>query len=400
MKQFHSTVVDKIPLFHEDGEAKFMLQVRTGGEDGEYRGKFQAWSAEKYADLVAITTAAEADVAANLDQAREIGTRIVKWNSTGKGVDFYLRIGDTRCARVDGQYASIEPAGTTINGVYYPYYKSEERLPGRFSICHPNCRHRLTPVPEEVLGGQPQGKAVTAEDLLRDTTVSERAQVIERARLRSLEFKKQVLAEKQEPLRLDDNAGSVSQVIEIPEELAGEVEMSGLPPVLQRIVMNVVKDMYNRNPRLPRLQSIRTARGITTENGVEIIASSDSQALRIYQAAFDYDRLKDQLKLQRNSYRNKNGIQPFHYRNFTDVINHEFGHIVYESAKNRNFNLYARFERYKKVLEANGLLSGLMRDENNEFFPELFLLFRQGRLTGELSVIETEMKSMLKRLFG
>jgi hypothetical protein len=198
MKQFHSTVVDKIPLFHEDGEAKFMLQVRSGGEDGEYRGKFQAWSAEKYADLVAITTAAEADVAANLDQAREIGTRIVKWNSTGKGVDFYLRIGDTRCARVDGQYASIEPGGTTINGVYYPYYKSEERLPGRFSICHPNCRHRLTPVPEEVLGGKPQGKAVTSEDLLRYTPVSERAQVIERARLRSLEFKKQVLAEKKE----------------------------------------------------------------------------------------------------------------------------------------------------------------------------------------------------------
>jgi hypothetical protein len=151
MKQFHSTVVDKIPLFHEDGEAKFMLQVRSGGEDGEYRGKFQAWSAEKYADLVAITTAAEADVAANLDQAREIGTRIVKWNSTGKGREFYMRIGDTRCARVDGQYASLEPEGTTINGVFYPYYKSPERLPGRFNTCHPNCRHRLTPVPEEVL---------------------------------------------------------------------------------------------------------------------------------------------------------------------------------------------------------------------------------------------------------
>jgi hypothetical protein len=79
--------------------------------------------------------------------------------------------------------------------VYYPYYKSEERLPGRFSICHPNCRHRLTPVPEEVLGGKPQGKAVTSEDLLRYTPVSERAQVIERARLRSLEFKKQLICE-------------------------------------------------------------------------------------------------------------------------------------------------------------------------------------------------------------
>lgn len=151
MKEFRANVVDKIPLFHEDGEPKFLLQVRSGGEDGEYKGKFQAWSAEKYADLVAITTAAEADVAANLDQAREIGTRIVKWNSTGKGREFYMSIGDTRCARVDGQYASLEPDGTTINGVFYPYYKSPERLPGRFNTCHPNCRHRLTPVPEEIL---------------------------------------------------------------------------------------------------------------------------------------------------------------------------------------------------------------------------------------------------------
>ena len=53
-----------------------------------------------------------------------------------------------RCARVDGQIASIESGGSTINGVTYPYFK--DLLPGPFNICHPNCRHRFTPLLEEV----------------------------------------------------------------------------------------------------------------------------------------------------------------------------------------------------------------------------------------------------------
>lgn len=141
-------VVKKIPLFHEDGEAKFLLQVRT---NGEYRGAFRRYGVQAYADLVAVTTAGEADAAGNIAQASEIGTRIVKWNSTGKGKAFYRSIGDNRCANVDGEYASLEPDGTTINGVFYPYIHSEERLAGRYLTCHPHCRHRFTPYPEEAL---------------------------------------------------------------------------------------------------------------------------------------------------------------------------------------------------------------------------------------------------------
>lgn len=142
------SVLDNIPLFHEDGSTKFMLHTRAGGV---YAGKYRAYDVEGYADLVAFTTAGEADASANVALAREIGTRIIKWNSTGKGVAFYRSIGDDRCANVDGQYASIEPSGTEINGVFYPYYKSPSRLPGLFDTCHPNCRHRMSPVPEETL---------------------------------------------------------------------------------------------------------------------------------------------------------------------------------------------------------------------------------------------------------
>lgn len=141
-------VVKKIPLFHEDGRAKFLLQVKT---DGEYRGAFRKFDVQKYADLVGITTAGEADGASSIAQASEIKSRIVKWNTTGKGKDFYRSIGDYRCANVDGEYASLEPEGTTINGIFYPYIHSEERLPGPYLTCHPHCRHRFVAVPEETL---------------------------------------------------------------------------------------------------------------------------------------------------------------------------------------------------------------------------------------------------------
>lgn len=141
-------VVRKIPLFHEDGEAKFLLQVKT---KGQYRGAFRRFSVASYADLVAVTTAGEADGAGHMAQAAEIGTRIVKWNSTGKGKAFYRSIGDDRCANVDGEFASLEPEGTTINGTYYPYIHSDERLPGRYLTCHPYCRHGFRAYPEEAL---------------------------------------------------------------------------------------------------------------------------------------------------------------------------------------------------------------------------------------------------------
>lgn len=148
LKDLKIDIVKKIPLFHEDGRAKFLLQVKT---DGKYQGAFRKFDVQKYADLVAVTTAGEADGAGSIAQASEINSRIVKWNSTGKGKAFYHSIGDHRCARVDGEYASLEPEGTTIRGVFYPYIHSEERLPGPYLTCHPHCAHRFTAVPEETL---------------------------------------------------------------------------------------------------------------------------------------------------------------------------------------------------------------------------------------------------------
>lgn len=149
MKNFHGDVVDKIPLFHEDGEAKFMLRVKTKGEY-TVPARYQAWSTEKYADLVAITTAGEADTAATIAHARELGTRLIKWNSTGKGKAFYMSIGDKRCAAVDGEIASLEEGGTTINGVTYRYWR--DILPGPYNTCHPYCQHRPRALAEEFLG--------------------------------------------------------------------------------------------------------------------------------------------------------------------------------------------------------------------------------------------------------
>lgn len=147
LSSLHHDVVRDIPLFHEDGNVKFLLHEKTRGT---YQGRYRAWDVERYADLVAVTTAAEADTAANIEHAKELGTRLIKWNSTGKGVAFYESIGDTRCAAVDGKVASIVPEGVTINGTHYPYYK--ELLPGPYSTCHPYCRHRMTPLPEEAVG--------------------------------------------------------------------------------------------------------------------------------------------------------------------------------------------------------------------------------------------------------
>jgi hypothetical protein len=168
MKAFRNEVIDKIPLFNEDGEAKFLLRVR---QNGVYVNppKYQAWSAEQYADLVAITTAGEADAAANLEHAREIGTRLIKWNSTGKGKAFYESIGDYRCAAVDGEIASLEPTGTTINGVTYPYWRTI--LPGPFNTCHPRCRHRFVPLPEWAAPASQASTSTTAK-VERESTKS------------------------------------------------------------------------------------------------------------------------------------------------------------------------------------------------------------------------------------
>jgi len=136
-------ILKKIPVFHESGEAKFLLHIYP------YEGKYRAYNVENYSELVGLTTVQEADIAANLTQAAEIGTRLLKFNDTGHSADYYLERNDERCAAINNRIVSLEQGGTTIRGQYFPYYK--DLLPGRYNTPHPYCRHHLTPYPEELI---------------------------------------------------------------------------------------------------------------------------------------------------------------------------------------------------------------------------------------------------------
>lgn len=127
-------LVDKVALFHENGEARFYLRERSG--------KFRSWSVDSYAQLVANTTAEEADRIGTVEKARLMGTRLVQFSSTGKGKAYYISIGDLRCAAIDGVTASIEPGGTWLNGKFYPFWR--DLLPGPYVSCHPNCQHKIS----------------------------------------------------------------------------------------------------------------------------------------------------------------------------------------------------------------------------------------------------------------
>lgn len=131
-------LLDKIPLFHKDGKAKFWLRTQTG--------KFRAFDLDSYVDLVSVTTSEEANRIGQVEKARTLGTRLVKFNSTGKGKAFYLSINDTRCAAVDGEIFSIEPSGTWIDGIFFRYWR--DALPGPYVTCHPNCQHTMGPIAE------------------------------------------------------------------------------------------------------------------------------------------------------------------------------------------------------------------------------------------------------------
>jgi hypothetical protein len=134
-------VRNKIPLFHEDGQARFYLKTKTG--------KWMSYSVDGYAELVSVTTSEEADRVAQPERARSMGTRLVQFNSTGKGIQHYLAIGDDRCAAVDGQTFSIEEGGTVINGQIFKFWR--EALPGEFVTCHPYCQHRMRPISEALV---------------------------------------------------------------------------------------------------------------------------------------------------------------------------------------------------------------------------------------------------------
>lgn len=183
----HSTrynIINKIPVFHEDGRAKFMLHIKTKYDrydnqypDRDYRGVYRAWDAAEYSEMVAKTTAHEAYQVANIEQAKEVGTRLLRFNSTGKGQQFYVSIEDP-CSLIDGATVSIVPGTITgkfrgkenvrflkIGKNFFPYLY--DLLTGGYVTPHPNCRHIGRPEPEENYGGMSQGQPVTAADLLQ-----------------------------------------------------------------------------------------------------------------------------------------------------------------------------------------------------------------------------------------
>jgi len=135
----HKEVVDKMNVFSIDGRAKFMLHVKP------YEGKFKAFDVENYADLVGSTTNREAFNIAGVAKAEELGTRLVKWNFIGKN---YRGLKDP-CYFIDGgTYSTIE-GGTSIGKKFFPYWKAG--LTGSYVTPHPNCRHRLRPVSENLV---------------------------------------------------------------------------------------------------------------------------------------------------------------------------------------------------------------------------------------------------------
>lgn len=112
-------------------------------------GNFKSFDVEHYAELVASVTTTEAGYNAQETRARQTETRLVRFNSTGKGKAFYMRTRDYRCAAVDGQVFSIEPGGTTIKGQFFKYWR--EVLDGSYHTCHPFCDHYFRPFSEALV---------------------------------------------------------------------------------------------------------------------------------------------------------------------------------------------------------------------------------------------------------
>lgn len=144
---------ERIPIFNQDGRAKFYLHVKP------YRGRYIAYDVENYIDLVTSATQREAINEANVAKAARLGTRLVVWNDTGKD---YSKTKDHVCARINGKAYSIEPSGTWVAGKFFPYWKNA--ISGGFSIPHPHCNHTLRPVSE-----------ARAADLTPGETLAQRA---------------------------------------------------------------------------------------------------------------------------------------------------------------------------------------------------------------------------------
>lgn len=135
-----------------DADLRKYVPMISGGERFYLKtqfGTFKSFDVEHYAELIASTTTTEAGYNAQETRAREVETRLVKFNSTGKGKGFYLKNQDYRCAAVDGQIFSIEEGGTRIRGQYFRWWR--EVLDGDYHTCHPFCEHFFRPYSEALV---------------------------------------------------------------------------------------------------------------------------------------------------------------------------------------------------------------------------------------------------------
>lgn len=110
-----------------------------------YVGEFRNYEIDAYAELVALTTTAEATQVGFDEQAAEIGTRLIKYNFIRKD---YLRLGDPVCHKLNGNIFSLDRDGTDgKSGKHYRWIG--EVLTRGFKTAHPRCDHIGRPIPEE-----------------------------------------------------------------------------------------------------------------------------------------------------------------------------------------------------------------------------------------------------------
>lgn len=135
-----------------DSKGKMILPVRSKNPitgELDYYGKTRAWSPEHYSEMVSLSTIHEMDTVGNIENARAMQTRLLKWSTTGKSKAQYIEEHDPRCAAVDNEYCTYVNGGIALGGRKIPHIK--DLLPGPFNIPHPYCRHTLKPVPESLL---------------------------------------------------------------------------------------------------------------------------------------------------------------------------------------------------------------------------------------------------------
>ncbi|HRP70301.1 MAG TPA: hypothetical protein PLY93_12265, partial [Turneriella sp.] len=216
--------------------------------------------------------------------------------------------------------------------------------------CHPYCRHRLSPVPEETLVDVVSASPETHSEIEK----------------------------------------------RIQKQTSGNIDISRLDTVGQRSLSNVLEDIYERYPNLPKLESVvATNRHLSDENGAPIFASMDNKELKIYAGAQDNDNLRRILKRENRDLKAINGRTAHHYESIDDVIRHEFGHYIAES----NNMIGGNYTIFTGMVENAGLMSHIMTNKN-EFFPELFLLFEKGVLAEKLPIVDAHMRQLLTRIFG